>query len=448
MRGVEVNFDGIVGPTHNYSGLSLGNIASVQNRKAISNPRKAALQGLQKMKFLSDLGCKQALLPPQERPHIPTLKLLGFTGSDEEIIKKAFQQHPEILFSCASASSMWTANAATVSPSSDSEDRKVHFSPANLTSKFHRSIEYPITTKILRKIFSNPNHFVVHDALLPGNYFSDEGAANHTRFCKNFGDAGVQLFVFGRYESVKKATSELYAARQTWEASKALARRHLLSDKNTVFAQQNPAAIDAGVFHNDVISVGHGTVFFYHELAFVNSEEVIKEIEKKFSEVCHSKINLIKASQKRISIEDAVASYLFNSQIITYENDKMMLIAPTECQEMPAVKKFIDEIIHDNSNPIDAAHYFNLHESMRNGGGPACLRLRVVLNEKELAAANPHVFMDNKLYDTLVQWVEKHYRDRLCPDDLADPNLLYEGRNALDKLTKILQIGNIYDFQK
>ena len=33
-------------------------------------------------------------------------------------------------------------------------------------------------------------------------------------------------------------------------------------------------------------------------------------------------------------------------------------------------------------------------------------------------------------------------------DDLADPKLLEESRAALDELTKLLQIGSVYEFQR
>ncbi|MGA8031441.1 MAG: N-succinylarginine dihydrolase, partial [Casimicrobiaceae bacterium] len=44
-----MNFDGIPGPTHNYSGLAQGNLAAERNAQQVSNPREAALQGLEKM---------------------------------------------------------------------------------------------------------------------------------------------------------------------------------------------------------------------------------------------------------------------------------------------------------------------------------------------------------------------------------------------------------------
>ena len=140
-HAVEANFDGLVGPTHNYAGLSWGNVASKSNVNAVSNPKEAALQGLAKMKKLADRGYVQAVLPPHERPHIPTLRALGFAGSDRQVLEQAAQADPAILAAVSSASAMWTANAATVSPSADTADHRVHFTPANLSAKFHRSID-------------------------------------------------------------------------------------------------------------------------------------------------------------------------------------------------------------------------------------------------------------------------------------------------------------------
>ncbi|HEY1628343.1 MAG TPA: N-succinylarginine dihydrolase, partial [Tepidisphaeraceae bacterium] len=198
MTFYEINFDGIVGPTHNYAGLSFGNVASMQSKSAVSNPRRAALEGLAKMKFLMDLGVRQAVLPPQERPHLPTLRKLGFAGSDGEILEKVHRKHPALLAAMSSASSMWAANAATVSPSADCGDGRVHFTLANLISNVHRAIETEATSRVLRAIFADEKHFMVHDALPAAVQFADEGAANHVRLCADHASAGVEVFVYGR----------------------------------------------------------------------------------------------------------------------------------------------------------------------------------------------------------------------------------------------------------
>ena len=145
MAAYEMNFDGLVGPTHNYGGLSYGNVASQSNSQAASNPKEAAKQGLAKMKALMDMGFKQGVLAPQERPDVAALRRLGFTGSDVEVIQRAAREAMPLLVASCSASSMWTANACTVSPSADTADGRVHFTAANLNCKFHRSIEHPTT---------------------------------------------------------------------------------------------------------------------------------------------------------------------------------------------------------------------------------------------------------------------------------------------------------------
>ncbi|ODN42329.1 N-succinylarginine dihydrolase [Piscirickettsia litoralis] len=444
MQAFEVNFDGIVGPSHNYGALSFGNVASIASGSGVSRPKQAALQGLQKMKALHDLGFKQAVSPPHDRPHIATLRRLGFSGADAEVLKSAAKFAPEVFAACCSASSMWTANAATVSPSADSLDGKVHFTPANLSNKFHRSIEHSTTARSLKAIFTDERYFNHHDALPLSEYLGDEGAANHSRFCQNYNDVGVQFFVFGRYGfKQNQLASEKFPARQTYEASAAITRLHQLKPENVVFAQQHPEMIDAGVFHNDVISVGNKNVIMYHENAFVNTAQVIAELEDKFS---GQNFYPLKVKNSEVTVNDAVKSYLFNSQLVSISDDEMIIIAPQECHENKAVHQWIMNTI-EADNPVSDVRFFDLKQSMKNGGGPACLRLRVVLNEQEFAAINSSVILTDELYNTLVRWVERHYRDELTFDDLKEAKLLEESHAALNELTEILNLGKIYSFQ-
>jgi len=153
VSAYEYNFDGLIGPTHNYSGLAHGNIASSKHRFAISSPQKAALEGLKKMKLLHGLGVKQGFILPQERPSFRTLYAYGFAGTDRQILEKVSRKNFPLLLACSSASAMWTANAATVSPSADTKDGRVHMTVANLVSKKHRSIEPPETARFLKTIF-------------------------------------------------------------------------------------------------------------------------------------------------------------------------------------------------------------------------------------------------------------------------------------------------------
>ncbi|MDP5145545.1 N-succinylarginine dihydrolase [Shewanella sp. ULN5] len=444
MKQFEANFDGLVGPTHNYAGLSFGNVASYSNAAQASNPKAAAKQGLQKAKALADLGMVQGVLAPQERPDLYTLRRIGFSGSDAEVLQKAAKQAPALLNACCSASSMWTANAATVSPSADTRDGKVHFTPANLVDKLHRSIEPLTTGNILKATFNNDRHFKHHLHLPEHANFGDEGAANHTRLCSDYGKAGVELFVYGQSATNPNAPKPVkYPARQTLEASQAVARLHQLEDESCVFMQQNPDVIDQGVFHNDVIAVGNQNVLFYHEQAFLDTESKFAEIRRKMNAEMH----FIKVSTAQVSIDDAVRSYLFNTQIITLPNGEMAIVAPTDCQENPAVFAYLNELT-TLGTPIKQVKYFDVKQSMQNGGGPACLRLRVAMNELEVAAVNQNTLMNDMLFGRLNTWVEKHYRDRLTVADLADPQLITESRTALDELTQILKLGSVYQFQK
>ncbi|AFM25468.1 N-succinylarginine dihydrolase [Desulfomonile tiedjei] len=445
----EMNFDGLVGPTHNYAGLSYGNPASMEHALTVSDPRSAVLQGLEKMKLLADLGVPQAVIPPQDRPDIPMLRKLGFKGNDSDTISAVARDSKALLAAVYSSSSMWAANAATVSPSADTEDGKVHFTPANLITQFHRSLEPRFTARVLRKIFPDETQFVHHPPLPCALHYCDEGAANHVRLCSSVGEKGLELFVFGKRPfDTGDIGPLLFPARQSFEASRAIARLHGLDRNATIFLKQSSLAVDSGVFHNDVISVGNQNLFFFHELAFEQQLKSIAAVRDTFVKMYDAEPIFIEVANRRVPLELAVKTYLFNIQIVTLANNDMTVIAPTEIAETPQTADVIDNIIEDSNNPIKSVHYVNIRESMKNGGGPACLRLRVVLSETERQAVHPNVVLTSTLYHDLVRWAGAHYRDRLEPEDLADPQLIQETRTALDALTQILGLGSLYDFQR
>ena len=441
MKAREVNFDGLVGLTHHYAGLSFGNEASTKHRFQISNPRLAAKQGLLKMKALADAGFPQAVIPPQERPNVGVLRQIGFTGTDEQVVEKAGTQYPQLLSAASSASSMWVANAATVAPSADTLDGKVHFTVANLNNKFHRASEAGTTEQVLRAIFRDESRFSVHTALPQVAMFGDEGAANHNRLGGDYGEPGLQLFVYGREEGGNEAPAR-YPARQTLAASQAVARLNQVNPGQILFAQQNPQVIDQGVFHNDVIAVSNRQVLFCHEQAFVQQSALLHALGDRVPGFMP-----IEVPTEAVSVQDAVATYLFNSQLLSRDDGSMMLVLPQESQNHPGVWRYLNQLVAED-NPISELRVFDLRESMANGGGPACLRLRVVLTPEEQRAVNPAVMMNETLFNTLNDWVDRYYRDRLTQADLIDPQLLREGREALDALTRILQLGSVYPFQQ
>lgn len=454
MRYREVNFDGLVGPTHNYAGLSHGNVASAANAGQPANPRRAALQGLGKMRFVASLGVGQAVLPPHERPSLRTLRALGFRGSDEEVLAGAATDpalRDQLLRLCSSAAAMWTANAATCVPSCDSEDGRLHLIPANLTAMFHRALEAATTTRVLRAIFADEARFAVHDPLPGGGHFADEGAANHTRLFaparsgEGLSDAAVHLFAWGRRAFAGEGQEEprQFPARQTREASEALARLGRVRPGRALFPQQDPAGIDAGAFHTDVLAVGNANVLLLHEKAFAGHEALLLDLRTLLGPAFHPVV----ATERELPAADAVASYPFNSQLLTLPDGTMAVVAPEEARENPRARGYLARVV-ESGGPVRRVHHLALSDSMRNGGGPACLRQRILLSDDERAAVAARVFWDEALGQELEAWVLRHYRDCVEAGDLRDPLLARESMAALDDLTRILRLGPVYDFQR
>ncbi|MCA9643981.1 MAG: N-succinylarginine dihydrolase [Polyangiaceae bacterium] len=437
----ELNFDGLPGPSHNFAGLSPGNIASTEHAGHLSNPKSAALQGLEKMRFVRDLGIAQAVLPPQPRPDVGALRRLGFVGEASAVLRQAAEQDEQLLRLCSSASAMWTANAATVAPSTDAADGRTHLTPANLSAMFHRSLEAPTTTRVLRRIFADEARFEVHDALPSVSHFADEGAANHTRLYTPQG--ATHLFGWGRraYKSSDDQEPGRFPARQTYEASRAVARLHQLGDRALLW-QQAPRGIDDGAFHTDVLAVGSANLLLLHELAFVDTQELLEELKRRLGD----SFQYCLAKQGELPAADAVAAYPFNSQLLELPNGEMAIVAPEEAKQSAAAHRFLERVVAED-NRVSAVHYLDVNQSMKNGGGPACLRLRVPLEDADVGKLGARVLLDDALYSDLKSWVERHYRDRLSFEDLLDVAFLREVETALDELTQLLGLGSVYDFQ-
>ena len=440
MSALEFNFDGLVGPTHSYAGLAPGNLASATHKAQPSNPRAAALQGLDKMATLRDLGVPQAVFPPPLRPWVDVLRRLGFSGDEAQVLAAAQREAPHLLAAAGSASSMWAANAATVGPSCDCADGRLHFTPANLTAALHRSIEPATTAAMLREIFPDSERFSHHPPLPGAIGFGDEGAANHTRLTPGFGLPGVQLFAHGPADGA----SQRFTPRQSLAASQAVARLHGLDPRRVVFAAQHPRAVDAGVFHNDVIAVGHRHVLLYHEYAFADEAATLEALRNAWAIASGMSdstrpLELLRVTEDRLPLSEAVSSYLFNGQLVTDRAGRIVLVAPQECSEQPRTREAIEGLL-DRSG-IDAVCFVDVRQSMHNGGGPACLRLRVEMTAPEQAAVHPGVRFTGSLERKLREWVNKHYRDRLTPDDLADPALLCEARDAHAALRGLLGLS-------
>ncbi len=437
----EVNCDGLIGPSHNYAGLAAGNVASQQSRQQISYPKTAALQGLKKMKLLLDMGLKQIVLPPAPRPHMDSLRKMGLSGHDNDLLNQASLRQLGQIYS---ASNMWTANAATVSPSPDTVDAKLHFTPANLYSNFHRSIEPPFTTKALRMIFAGDD-IVVHDPLDSCEELADEGAANQMRLCPRHGESGVEILVYGRSlkqpekneTSGRQTEKNETSGRQTREAYETISKQHQIDG---LLVQQSQEAIKNGVFHNDVIAMSNCNVLIYHEKAFADTDTFISTLKQRYQ---YDDLSIHEISDNDLSLDRAVQTYLFNSQLITNPEGDLCLILPGECETDANIKKILQDL-RDKIASLKHIIFVNVRESMRNGGGPACLRLRVVMSEAQLNSIHQQVIFTEDLYNQLVNWVNNHYRDELPPEALRDPKLMDECQTALKDLALILDLKDLY----
>ncbi len=424
MSLVEINFDGLIGPSHNYAGLSLGNVASAKNAGGVSKPRAAALQGLGKMRTAMGLGLSQGLLLPLPRPDATVLRALGFAGDDDAVCAAAWAADPALFAQVFSASSMWTANAATVSPGPDTADGRCHLTVANLSTMPHRSIEHRHTEAQLRVAFGG-EAFAVH-AAVPA-VFGDEGAANHMRMGSAHGSAGIEVFVYGE-------RGGKFPARQSRRASEAVARLNQLDPARTLFVQQAVAAIEAGAFHNDVVAVANGNVLFCHEQAFENAADFYAALTAALPGAI-----VIEVPASAVSLNDAITSYLFNSQLLTLPDGSMALILPTEAQENPRVAAYLDTLVAGNG-PIRSVHFVAVRESMKNGGGPACLRLRVVADP---ATVDPRFLMSPAKADRLEALVATHWPAAIAPADLGNPALWAQCRAARAALLGELDLDEL-----
>lgn len=412
----EINFDGIIGPSHNYAGLSFGNIASATNKGLISHPKAAALQGVAKMRHNLALGLAQGILLPHPRPDRDWLASLG----------TSVEEAPASLRPAAfSASSMWAANAATVSPAPDAADGRTHLTAANLATMAHRSHEWPATLAQLRLAFADQRHFAVHPPV-PAP-FGDEGAANHMRIAPAHDAPGVEIFVYG-------VRGGAFPARQHVEASRAVARLHRLDPERILFVAQAEEAIAAGAFHNDVVAVANENVLFAHEKAFADRPAFYAELKRLVPEV-----EIVEVPEAAVSLEDAIRSYLFNAQLVTLPEGGMALILPEEARDTPGVWAWLEEMAAGNG-PIRRLFVVDVRQSMANGGGPACLRLRVVADP---AWIDPRFLADEAKLDRIAAIVETHWPDRIAPDDLADPALpprLEQARRALNEALELNEL--------
>jgi len=411
----EINFDGIIGPSHNYAGLSLGNLASTRNAGDVSRPRAAALQGIDKMRANLALGLSQGIFVPHPRPDQLWLAELGTNFEDAE---------PGLAANAMSASAMWAANAATVSPAPDTGDGKCHLTVANLRTMPHRSHEWSATLAQLKLAFAG-GEFSVHGPVPPA--FGDEGAANHMRLAAAHGEPGIEVFVYG-------VSGGAFPARQHIEASRAVARLHRLDPERVIFAEQSEQAIAAGAFHNDVVAVANERVLLAHEQAFADKDSLIAALEASVGG-----FEYVEVPASEVPLTDAVRSYLFNAQLLTPPDGHPTLIVPNEAREIPSVWSWIERHVSGNG-PIRRVEVVDVRQSMANGGGPACLRLRVVADP---ASIDPRFIVDEMKLDAIAGIARRCWPEEIHHEDLRRPALIGDIERARAELLKGLDLTGL-----
>lgn len=415
MSLTEINFDGIIGPSHNYAGLSFGNVASMGHAGQVSEPRAAALQGVEKMRANLALGLVQGVFLPHPRPHRAWIAELGADIENGDAVLAA---------NAMSASAMWAANAATVSPAPDTTDGKCHLTVANLRTMPHRSHEWPATLAQLQVAFAG-DAFAVHQPVPPA--FGDEGAANHMRVTQGHGEPGLEIFVYG-------VTGGLFPARQHVEASRAIARLHRLDPDRTIFVQQSEEAIAGGAFHNDVVAVANEEVLFAHEQAFADKHLLLDSCRRLVPG-----FEYVEVAAADVPLEDAVRSYLFNAQLVTPPDGQMTLVVPREARETPTVWRWIEGQVAGNG-PIQRVEVVDVRQSMANGGGPACLRLRVVADP---ASVDRRFLVDEAKLDRIADVIARFWPAEISHDELQRPTLVAEVEGARAALLDALDLTQL-----
>ena len=110
-----------------------------------------------------------------------------------------------------------------------------------------------------------------------------------------------------------------------------------------------------------------------------------------------------------VPLADAIRSYLFNAQLVTPPGGEQTLIVPTEARETPSVWRWIERHVAGNG-PIRRVEVVDVRQSMANGGGPACLRLRVVADP---ATVDPRFLVDEAKLDRIGEVIARHWPEQI-----------------------------------
>jgi succinylarginine dihydrolase len=238
---------------------------------------------------------------------------------------------------------------------------------------------------------------------------------------------GFEIFVYG-------VSGGPFPARQHLEASKAVARLNRLDPKRTFFAQQSEEAIAAGAFHNDVVAVANERVLLAHEQAFADKGALIAACEREVSG-----FEYVEVPAADVPLADAIRSYLFNAQLVTPPDGQPTLIVPSEARETPTVWRWIERHVAGNG-PIRRVEVVDVRQSMANGGGPACLRLRVVADPGTI---DPRFLADEPKLDRIAEVIRREWPEQIHHQELQRPALIADIERARAALLDALDLSEL-----
>lgn len=396
----QVFIDCMPGPTSHFGGHSIGNIASMTSKNMPSNPKKAAIEWLDKVSLVQSLGAKQIVLPPHRRP----------------LIHHA--NHPRL--ENLSSGFIWMANAGHFIPATDTTLHAHQFIPANMKSGHHRKNEHRFHAYWIKQILKNINHHI-HSPLRA----CDEGAANAIRLWKN--NQSIFILVHGHPKTA-------FPSRQSKDSFNEL--QSLVKLKNLIILQQKSKAIDHGVFHNDVISFGFKNVLFCHEHSFEDQKNQLYQLNQLFLNTTKSKLHIIQINEQDLPLTECIDTYLFNSQVILI-NNKITLLSPKAAKRNEKSFKIIQEWIANDY--IHDVKFIDINSSLMNGGGPACLRLCIYLLDSEIHAIPRQFWLTSKKINELKQIIETKYPSSL---DLSDIQKKTNHYRSISKEIEGLFINN------
>ena len=172
-----------------------------------------------------------------------------------------------------------------------------------------------------------------------------------------------------------------------------------------------------------------------HERAWENQAATLHRIRARVPD-----LRVFQVSSRDLSLEQAVTSYLFNSQLLE-TSDGWLLNAPIECAD-GAARMVVDRLERDGF--VDRVRFNDLRQSMDGGGGPACLRLRLPLTEDEFRLLPETLMMTEERVEKLRSWVKKWYPSILRIEDLADAGFARRARKCSQALVEVLGCDRRY----